>query len=293
MKEKIYNKLKQEYSALGLGENVLQAQAESLANSGLVTDDNIDAVISAQRGFLEALQRANDKRATDAIAKAKESARKEFEEELKKKTEEENKKKEEEARKQAEEKAKKEEEAKRKAEEEAKKKAEEEAEAKRLEELKKKEVPEWYLKEREEREAKAKAERESFLKVLEELKTSRTKENEEFTKTLDAMKKENQSLISEYDALKKENEEAKAKAQAKRRADYILGKAKELGIPQDRIDEGFVIAPDAEDSAIDEYLSKVSSNIRTRELPQDKHFQKGDEKANKEIVDDVVKAMVK
>ena len=39
MKEKIFQKLKQEFSHLGLGDVILQAHADSLASIGLVTDE--------------------------------------------------------------------------------------------------------------------------------------------------------------------------------------------------------------------------------------------------------------
>ena len=98
MKEKIFQKLKQEFSHLGLGDVILQAHAESLSAIGLVTDENIDTVISAQKGFLENLQKTSDKRVTDAVSKAKADAKKELEtEEAKKKAEEETKKLEEQA----------------------------------------------------------------------------------------------------------------------------------------------------------------------------------------------------
>lgn len=79
MKDKIFQKLKQGYSRLGLGDEVLQAHAESLAATGLVTDENIDNVVNAQKGFLEGLQRNYDTRVSSATAKAREAAKKEFE----------------------------------------------------------------------------------------------------------------------------------------------------------------------------------------------------------------------
>ena len=98
MKEKIFQKLKQEFSHLGLGDVILLAHADSLASIGLVTDENIDTVISAQKGFLENLQKTSDKRVTDAVFKAKADAKKELEtEEARKKVEEETKKLEEQA----------------------------------------------------------------------------------------------------------------------------------------------------------------------------------------------------
>lgn len=98
MKEKIFQKLKQEFSHLGLGDVILQAHADSLSAIGLVTDENINTVISAQKGFLENLQKTSDKRVTDAVSKAKADAKKELEtEEARKKAEEETKKLEEQA----------------------------------------------------------------------------------------------------------------------------------------------------------------------------------------------------
>lgn len=79
MKEKIFQKLKQGYSHLGLGDEVLQAHAESLAALGFVTDENIENIVNAQKPFLEGLQKNYDTRVTSATAKAREAAKKEFE----------------------------------------------------------------------------------------------------------------------------------------------------------------------------------------------------------------------
>lgn len=73
MKEKIFTSLKQEYSHLGLGDAVLTAYAESLDAAGIVTDENLDAVIKAQKASLEAIQKSNDKRASDAKKSADEA----------------------------------------------------------------------------------------------------------------------------------------------------------------------------------------------------------------------------
>ena len=56
MKDKIFNLLKQTYSSFGLSDDILQGQAEALANTGLVTDDNLQAVIDGQKPFLSSLQ---------------------------------------------------------------------------------------------------------------------------------------------------------------------------------------------------------------------------------------------
>lgn len=71
MKDKIFNLLKQTYSSFGLSDDILQGQAEALANTGLVTDDNLQAVIDGQKPFLSSLQSGIDKRVTDAVNKTK------------------------------------------------------------------------------------------------------------------------------------------------------------------------------------------------------------------------------
>lgn len=248
MRDKIFQKLKQEYSHLGLGKEVLQAQAEALAATGVVTDENIDTIVSSQAAFLESIQKANDQRATDAQRKAREEAMKEFEA----KSEAEKKKAEAEAK---------------KAEEEAKKKAEEEALRKEQE----KQMPDWYVKEREANAQKL-AENSELLKKL-------TESNELLRQGLDAMKKEN-------DAFKVE------KATAERK-NLILAKAKELGIPEYRIKEGFNIADDADESAISDYLTQVSNNIKAFALPSNKEaFPMSGSELKKEDIDSIAKTLV-
>lgn len=114
-------------------------------------------------------------------------------------------------------------------------------------------------------------------------------------------KQQNDVISSLQDTIKKQQEEAKAKeeaaAKAKALADHkakILSKAKELGIPQFRIDEGFTIADDADDETINNVLTKVANNIKTFQQPT---FGGGlranlDEKATKEQVDNVASALV-
>lgn len=225
MREKIFQKLKQEYSHLGLGKEVLQAQADALAASGFVTDENIDTIISSQATFLESIQKANDQRATDAQRKAKEEALKEFEA----KSAADKKKAEEEAAKAA---------------EEAKKKAEEEALRKEQE----KEMPEWYRKEKDTLEKSLAASNELLKKYSENF----------------------EALQTGFNAMKQENEAFKLEKAAAERNNLIISKAKELGIPEYRIKEGFTIASDADEAAISEYLTSVSNNIKKYSLPSSK-----------------------
>lgn len=231
MKDKIFQKLKQEYSHLGLGNGILQAHAESLASLGLVTDENIDTVVAAQKSFLTNLQKDTDTRVTEAQKKAKESAKTEYEAE-----------------------------AKRKAEDEEKRRAEDAARKE-----KEKEMPEWY-----------KAEKAANEKLLKELAES------------------NKALKEDYNAMKEENDKFKTEKARSERANSIISKAKELGIPQWRIEEGFNIADDADDAAISEHLSKVSNNIKAQSLPGNRTvFPQADGKVTKADTDAVAKSLCK
>lgn len=282
MKDKIFQLLKQEYKSLGLGDEVLQAHAEMLDKMGLVTDDNIETVVASQKSFLESLQRDNDRRVTDA----------------KKKFEEAQKAKEEAERKAAEE------EAKKKADEEAKKAAEE-AEKKRLEELaKKNEMPDYLKKYFEEQAAEKKAsdeartkEREEFKKLVETL----TQKNTDQAKTYNEQMEVQSKTIKELqETIQKQAEEAKAKeeaaAKAKAKADHdakILSKAKELGIPESRINEGFTLSDDATDEAIETYLSKVANNYKASQQPQfGGSYRASEGEPTKEDVDNVAASLV-
>lgn len=280
MKDKIFQLLKQEYKSLGLGDEVLQAHAEMLDKMGLVTDDNIETVVASQKSFLESLQKDNDRRVTDA----------------KKKFEEAQKAKEDAERKAAEE------EAKKKADEEAKKAAEE-AEKKRLEELaKKNEMPDYLKKYFEEQAAEKKASEEARVKEREEFKKlveTLTQKNTDQAKTYNEQMEEQSKTIKELqETIQKQAEEAKAKeeAAAKAKADHdakILSKAKELGIPDSRINEGFTLSDDATDETIETYLSKVANNYKALQQPQfGGSYRASEGEPTKEEVDDVAASLV-
>lgn len=164
MVEKIFNALKQEFSYLGLGDSVLRPYAESLGACGFVTDDNLNDVVSKQKSSLEAIQKANDKRAADAMKTAEEKA------EAKRKAAEEAE-------------AKKAEEAAKKAEEEKVKKA---AEEKAVEN--KEETPEWFK-------AYQTAQEEKFKEALEK--------NKALEDSLKSLQDENAKFKTEQDAAKR------------------------------------------------------------------------------------------
>ena len=274
MKDKIFQLLKQEYKSLGLGDEVLQAHAEMLDKMGLVTDDNIETVVASQKGFLESLQKDNDRRVSDA--------KKKFEEAQKAK-----------------------EDAERKAADEEAKKAAEEAEKKRLEELaKKNEMPDYLKKYFEEQAAEKKAsdeartkEREEFKKLVETLTQKNTDQAKTYNEQMEAQSKTIKEL---QETIQKQAEEAKAKeeaaAKAKAKADHdakILSKAKELGIPESRINEGFTLSDDATDETIETYLSKVANNYKALQQPQfGGSYRASEGEPTKEDVDNVAASLV-
>ena len=69
-----------------------------------------------------------------------------------------------------------------------------------------------------------------------------------------------------YNAIKTESDTLKAEKAKSERANLITAKAKELGIPEWRMKEGFVIADDADEKAIGDYLAGVQKNLVTTGL---------------------------
>ena len=219
MKAKIFAKLKQEYSSLGLGDEYLMSKVESLAATGLVTDDNIDAVVACQRKELEGLQKANDKRVTDALEKER------------KKHEEETRKKEKEA-----------EEARRKAEEDAKKNKPGE-------------------------DTPPTNDYEALRKQMEDIMAANKKRDDDHAALIKELTDKNTELGKTVKDLTDKNAASEAAAAKAARNAMIQAKAKELGVPQWRIEEGFNLAEDASDEIITETLTKVANNINTNLLP--------------------------
>lgn len=309
MKAKLFAKLKQEYSSLGLGDEYLMSKAESLADTGLVTDENIDAVVACQRKELEGLQKVNDKRVTDALKKEREK----YDEETRKV-------KEAKAKADAEAKAKADAEAKAKAEAEAKeqaaikekedaekKKAEEEAALKaELASLKEKGVSDAvieYIKElqtktdtkHQESASKTRGILDEMQKTIDELVNSAKKRDEEYNRTIQNLTQSNKELDDSYKAIVAQNEAAKKEKAASERREFIIATAKELGVPQWRIDEGFTIADDATNEAIVETLTKTANNIRTNSLPGSAKFSNPlhDGSLSKDEIDAFAKSIVK
>ncbi|MBR1732819.1 MAG: hypothetical protein IJ729_03640 [Alloprevotella sp.] len=306
MKEKIFQKLKTKYSALGLGDEILLAHAEMLSSVGFVTEDNMDSIVDGQKGFLEGLQKANDKRATEAAKTAKENAKKEFEDEQAKKDAE-RKAAEEEARKKAED-----EEAARKAAEEAKKKADEEAaakaakeeeERKKLEEMRKnQEIPQYvkdmqeeYLRKLQEERKQAEDDRKAFKELIEQMRASNDEQKNALAKQLTELTEQNKKQSETILSMKEESDKAKAQQEREARQAKINAKAKELGIPQWRIDEGLPITEEMDDDAVTNKLNVIATNIKSLGLKPNGTYQMGGEhkEASREDVKAVAAMMVK
>lgn len=246
MKAKIFAKLKQEYSSLGLGDEYLMSKADSLAATGLVTDDNIDAVVACMRKELEGLQKSSDKRVTDALEKER------------KKHEEETRKKEAEA-------------------EEARRKADEEA-------AKEKPAPS----------PTADPRFDELKRQFDELVESSKKRESDNAATIKALTESRDSLGKQVKELADKNAAAEAAAAKAARNAMIMAKAKELGVPQWRIDEGFNLAEDATDEAITETLTKVANNISTNLLPGNRGaFPLGGNEPTKDDLDALAASIVK
>lgn len=70
MKDKILTALKTEYKNLGFGEKTFNAAADSLVALGLVTDENLDAVVKGQKTLLTSIQYEIDTRITSVQTKS-------------------------------------------------------------------------------------------------------------------------------------------------------------------------------------------------------------------------------
>ena len=249
MKTKIFQALKQEYPQLGLGDEVLQARAEALAATGLVTDDNLKAVVASQKANLEALQKSNDKRVTDAIAKAKKEA-----------------------------------------EEAAAKASTEHAAAIKAEQDKlaalQKEYEEFKAKQVQQPGGGGQATEEVEKRLNEAFDAKLAAIN----KTIEELNKANKGYADKLKTLEDEKAAAAKAAAAAARQEMILAKAKEVGIPEWRIKQGFSFADDMDEAKITETLTGYATDIKAQMLPGRSQFQAGGDTA---LSNEEVKGLVK
>lgn len=112
----------------------------------------------------------------------------------------------------------------------------------------------------------------SVLKRMEEMEEANKQREAQYTATIKTLTDKNTELGKTVKELSDKNAEAEAAAAKAARTAMIQAKAKELGVPQWRIDEGFTLAEDASDEVITETLTKVANNINTNLLPGTKNI---------------------
>lgn len=254
MKNKIFQALKQEYPQLGLGDEILQAQAEALANTGFVNDENLQAVVASQKANLEALQRLNDKRVADALAKSKKDADAAAE--------------------------------KLKAEHAAALKSEQDklsAAQKKLEEFEKRGG-----------EGSGQLSQETHA-AIDALKAEQKAQLDSINETIKALKETNNGYAAKLKAMEDEKAAASKAAAAKARLDMIVAKAKEVGIPEWRINQGFNFADDMDETKITETLTGYASDIKKQMLPTSVHASRNDsgKTVSAEEAKDIVKSILR
>lgn len=92
---------------------------------------------------------------------------------------------------------------------------------------------------------------------------TKTQPNNEEPEWFKQYKKQQEERFS---SLQKENEAFKAEKSRAERNSLISSKAKELGIPEWRMKEGFAITEEMDETAINTYLSGIKQNIVTAGL---------------------------
>lgn len=67
IEQRLFERLCQEYSALGFDEAFLRGLSAALAGSDFVTDRNLEQVVADQKPYLERVQQSIDKRVLQAM----------------------------------------------------------------------------------------------------------------------------------------------------------------------------------------------------------------------------------
>lgn len=103
---------------------------------------------------------------------------------------------------------------------------------------------------------------------------------------------EQQKLLQ---SVKEENDKFRSEQAAAKRTAFIASEAQRLGVPQWRVDEGFSITSEMQESDITDYLSKVANNVKANTLPTQKWGipDFGNGKASKEETDALAEKLLK
>lgn len=245
MKDKILNGLKTAYPSLS--DDMLNAQTSILMAAGYVTEDNLSAVIAAQKPLVEIINSKNKKISDDINKK--------YVEELEKG-----------------------------------KKANERLVIleQELNDIKSKAVS-GVAGEKGEK-SKSNGTEPDFKAMIESMKAEL---QSEYQKNIAELLKSQKGNTEMLNSLKQENEAFKREKTIEERNNFIRSTAKGLGIPQWRIEEGFVLPEDAENDTIVKSLSTIANNVKTQLLPASEKFPLGnDTKEISAMVAEISKSLI-
>lgn len=148
-------------------------------------------------------------------------------------------------------------------------------------------------------EEEAKAKEESAKKKADEdaKKAAENKDKPEWQKEMEKrfeeFSKKNTEQENAYKILKEKYDALEKKEAESARTSTILSKAKELGIPEWRIKEGFAISADADETAINSHLTTVATNLKTANLPGNRLGHVLDDgKPSKEQISDIADSLI-
>ena len=75
IEQRLFERLWEEYSALGFDKAFLRGLAASLASSGFVTVGNLEQVVADQKPYLERVQQSIDRRVPQSMRDAEDGTR--------------------------------------------------------------------------------------------------------------------------------------------------------------------------------------------------------------------------
>lgn len=114
-------------------------------------------------------------------------------------------------------------------------------------------------------------------------------------KQLEELINSNKTQTEKLASIEKENAVMKAEKARVEREAFIANTAKELGIPEWRMNEGFAIKESDDNDAIKNYLTGVATNIKALGVPSagGRVVPFGDKTATKDEIDSLVKSIMK
>ena len=140
-------------------------------------------------------------------------------------------------------------------------------------------------------EDEAKAKEEAAKKT--DVDKDKSEWQKEWEKRFEELSKKDSARETEFQKLKEANEKLERERAETTRTSTILSKAKELGIPEWRIKEGFAISADADETAINSHLTTVATNLKTANLPSNRMgYVLDDGKPSKEQISNIADSLI-